>query len=700
CGPCSEIHIDLRDEAEIAKIAGRDMVNKDHPQVIEIWNNVFIQYNRKADKSLESLPEKHVDTGMGLERLAVVIQGKKSNYDTDVFSYLIQHVETQFGVKYGQNTQTDIAIRVIVDHIRAITFTIADGQLPSNNGAGYVVRRILRRAVRYAFRYFNCTQPFLHKMSGLVADNFRDVFPEVLAQKDFIDKVIKEEENAFLRTLSNGTRRFESFIQQMVGKLIPGEFAFELFDTYGFPIDLTQLMAQEEHLTVDIDGYNTALAEQKRRSKDDAAKEQGDWTVVNEGTEVEFVGYDVLQATTRILRYRSITTKGKTQYQLVLEKTPFYPEGGGQIGDTGQLIAGDDKVYIIDTKKENDLILHFTNTLPKNPEAIFAAEVNEKKRRDTEKNHSVTHLVHAALRRVLGTHVAQKGSLVGPDYMRFDFSHFNKMSEEEIAEVERIVNEKIRENVTLGEARNLPIAQAKEAGAMMLFGEKYGDHVRMITFDPEYSIELCGGTHVHATGEIGLCKIVSESAVAAGVRRIEVVTGEKAEELARNDAHVVAYLKNLLKSNDPIKAVEALMEDKKKGEDQIQRFIEARTAVFKNELMKAVEEVNGVNLLVKQISLDDANQGKNLAFTIKNSAENAVVVLAANIDEKVNVWVIISEHLVNEKGLDARNIIKLMAADIKGGGGGQPFFASAGGKNPAGIESALQKAETEIIAKL
>ncbi|MCB0738832.1 MAG: alanine--tRNA ligase, partial [Bacteroidetes bacterium] len=511
--------------------------------------------------------------------------------------------------------------------------------------------------------------------------------------------VIKEEESAFLRTLATGTKRFEQFIKGASTKEIPGDFAFELFDTFGFPLDLTQLMAREEGFTVDEKGYNKALAEQKQRSKADAAKEQGDWTTVYDG-EVTFVGYDSLVAETRILRHRAITSKGKTQYQLVLENTPFYPEGGGQIGDTGELEANGKKTFIIDTKKENDLILHLVNELPVDLGATFNAKVNEAKRRSTEKNHSVTHLIHSALRRVLGDHVQQKGSLVGPDYMRFDFSHFSKMTTEEITEVERIVNEKIRENIALKEDRNIPIEQAQASGAIMLFGEKYGENVRMITFDPDYSIELCGGTHVHATGEIGLCRIVSEGAVAAGVRRIEVITGQAAEEKAREEAAVVAGIKDLLKANDPIKAVEQLMQDKKQIEDQVAKFKELQAVAMRNELMQSLEEINGVGLLVKQISLDDAEQGKSLAFMIKQNAPKSVVVLASAISDKANVWVIITPELVEEKGIDAREIIKLMSADIKGGGGGQPFFASAGGKNPNGISAALEKVRVEVVEKL
>lgn len=699
CGPCSEIHFDARPEAERAKQDGKSLVNQDHPQVIEIWNLVFIQFNRKANKSLEALPAKHIDTGMGLERLALVIQGKTSNYDTDLFTYLIQDIEKRFNTQYGKEEAIDVAIRVIADHIRAITFTIADGQLPSNTGAGYVVRRILRRAVRYAYRYFQSTEPFLGEMSQLVCENFKAVFPEAHEQRDFLAKVIREEENSFLRTLETGTKRFEQFVEGAKDKSIPGVFAFELFDTYGFPLDLTELMAKEVGFTVDIDGYKKALAEQKKRSKADAEKEQGDWTTVHTG-DVEFVGYDALESQTRILRYREITTKGKTQYQLVLEKTPFYPEGGGQIGDTGELALGDAKTYVIDTKKENDLILHFVKELPENLDATFTAKVNAAKRSSTEKNHSVTHLLHSALRKVLGDHVAQKGSLVGPDYMRFDFSHFAKMTSEEITEVERIVNEKIRENIPLKEDRNIPIAQAQESGAMMLFGEKYGETVRMITFDPEYSIELCGGTHVNATGEIGLCRIASEGAVAAGVRRIEVITGKAAEEKAREEAQMVTEIRDLLKAKDPLKAVQQLVSDKKQIEDQITKFKQAQAVAMRNTLMQSVEEVNGVGVLVKQLDIDDAEQGKNLAFMIKQNAPKSVVVLAAAIKGKANVWVIITPELVEEKGLDAKAMIKLMSADIKGGGGGQPFFASAGGKNPQGIPAALEKVKAEIMGKV
>jgi len=691
CGPCSEIHIDLRSEADIAKIPGADMVNKDHPQVIEIWNNVFIQFNRKADKSLENLPAKHVDTGMGLERLAAVIQGKQSNYDTDVFSYLIEYVEKKFGTRYGQDDATDVAIRVLADHSRAITFTIADGQLPSNNGAGNVVRRILRRAARYAYRYFNNQEPFIYEMCLLVAQQFKDVFPEAVAQKDFLERLIKEEEVSFLKTLSTGTKRFEDYIAKASGKVVDGDFAFELYDTYGFPFDLTQLMAGEEGFEVDEKGFDKALAAQKGRSKADAEKDQGDWTTVNEGLDVTFVGYDNLEADTQILRYREVSAKGKTQYQLVLNNTPFYPEGGGQIGDTGELSSDSEKVYVINTKKENDLILHFVKELPKDLNATFKAKVNAKRRRDTEKNHSVTHLVHSALRKVLGDHVAQKGSLVGPDYMRFDFSHFAKMTAEEIEQVELIVNAKIRENIALKEDRNIPIAKAQESGAMMLFGEKYGDTVRMITFDPSYSIELCGGTHVNATGEIGLCRITSEGAVAAGVRRIEVVTGEGAELLVRKEQKLLAQIKDTLKApKDPIKSINTLIEDKKALEEQLQQFKAEKVKAMKDDLIAQFEPKQELNLLVSKVNVGDAAQGKDLAFQLAQAKEKAVVVLAAAIGAKANLWVYVDKELTQNKELDARAMIKSVSAEIRGGGGGQPFFASAGGKNPEGIDKALE----------
>lgn len=691
CGPCSEIHIDLRSDEDIAKKPGAEMVNMDHPQVIEIWNNVFIQFNRKADKSLENLPAKHVDTGMGLERLAAVIQGKQSNYDTDVFGYLIEYVEKKFGVQYGKNEDIDVAIRVLSDHCRAITFTIADGQLPSNNGAGNVVRRILRRAARYAYRYFDNQEPFIYQMCLLVAESFKEVFPEAYAQKDFLERLIKEEEISFLKTLGTGTKRFEDYIAKSKNKAVDGKFAFELYDTYGFPFDLTALMAEEVGFEVDEPGFKAALAEQRGRSQADAEKDQSDWTTVREGLDVEFTGYDTLEAETQILRYRALSAKGKTQYQLVLNRTPFYPEGGGQVGDTGVLEADGEKVYVINTKKENDLILHFVKELPENLETTWKATVNAKKRRDTEKNHSVTHLVHAALRRVLGDHVAQKGSYVGPEYMRFDFSHFTKMTAEEIEQVEVLVNTKIRENIALKEDRSIPIAQAQEAGAMMLFGEKYGETVRMITFDPDYSMELCGGTHVQATGEIGFCRIVSEEASTAGVRRITVVTGEGAENAIRKEQKILAEIKEVLKApKDPVKSINALLEEKRALEQQLDQFKAEKVKGLKDELAKQFETKEGYQVLVSRISVDDAAQGKDLAYQLAKTQEKPVVVLAAAIGPKVNLWIFIDKNLTESHSLDARAMIKSVSSEIRGGGGGQAFFASAGGKNPDGIDKALE----------
>jgi alanyl-tRNA synthetase len=554
CGPCSEIHVDCRPDAERALIPGRDLVNNDHPQVIEIWNNVFIQYNRMKDGSLVSLPAKHVDTGMGFERLVRVIQGKSSNYDTDVFTPLITKISAISGVTYGAtDSKQDIAIRVISDHIRAVSFAIADGQLPGNNGAGYVIKRILRRAIRYGFSFLNLHEPFMHQLVAVLADQMGDAFPELRAQRQLVEKVILEEENSFLRTLSKGIERFNAHVAAMKGTTVDGQFAFELYDTFGFPIDLTELMARERGLTVDTAGFDKGLAEQKERSRAVGTTDNSDWTMLQEGMG-QFVGYDELESTVRITRYRKVSSKGKEFYQLVLDRTPFYAESGGQVGDSGSLEAVGQRITIFDTKKENDLVLHYSTELPSDPSASFTAKVNTTKRADTAKNHSATHLLHAALREVLGTHVEQKGSLVNENYLRFDFSHFGKITDEEMQRVEAIVNARILENINLNERRNVPIAEAKALGAMALFGEKYGDSVRVITFDPKFSVELCGGTHVKATGEIGLLKVTSEASVAAGIRRIEAVTGSKALELLNDADRKLNDLKNLLKTPDAVQS--------------------------------------------------------------------------------------------------------------------------------------------------
>ena len=535
CGPCSEIHIDLRDDAERKKTDGALVVNAGHPHVIEVWNNVFMEFNRKADGSLEPLPERHVDTGMGFERLCMALQQKKSNYDTDVFQPLIQYISEESHIKYGAKEQTDIAMRVMADHVRAISFAIADGQLPSNVKAGYVIRRILRRAVRYAYSFLNLKEPFLCRMVPLLADQFATVFPELKGQQDFVARVVMEEESSFLRTLETGIKKFEAYDE----KVIDGAFAFELYDTYGFPVDLTQLMAREKNVTVDMEGFNQCMSEQKNRSRKAANVSTDDWIIVREAEQAEFTGYDTLNGDVEITRYRKIKKANKEQYQLVFNRTPFYAESGGQVGDTGELVANGKKVRINDTQKENNLIIHFTEQLPENLEATFTASVDVRRRNSITKNHSATHLLHAALKSVLGKHVAQKGSLVNEQHTRFDFSHFAKVTDEEMVRIEAIVNEKVRENILLMEERNIPIQKAIERGAMALFGEKYGDFVRVITFDPQFSIELCGGTHVKATGEIGYFKVMSESSVAAGVRRIEAITGNGAEEWLNNQLNTL-----------------------------------------------------------------------------------------------------------------------------------------------------------------
>ncbi|MFN6945459.1 MAG: alanine--tRNA ligase [Cytophagaceae bacterium] len=704
CGPCSEIHIDLRSEEEVKKISGKDLVNNDHPLVVEIWNNVFIQFNRKADGSLESLPEKHVDTGMGFERLCMAIQGKTSNYDTDVFQPMIRFIGDHSGKKYGQNLQDDIAMRVISDHIRAISFTIADGQLPSNNKAGYVIRRILRRAVRYGYTFLNFKEPFLYKLVPLLAKQFEDVFPELKSQQDFVQKVVFEEEQSFLRTLETGINRFEEayneinrHINKDAGKpVFPGHVAFELYDTFGFPLDLTELLAREKGIEVDIKGFDEHMAQQKERSKKAAVTETGDWVVVKEDDEEpQFIGYDHLESSSNLLRYRKVKAKDKEQYQIVLDTTPFYAESGGQVGDTGYIEVNGEKISIIDTKKENDLIYHLTDKLPSNPSGEVKAVVNSKKRTLSQNNHSATHLLHAALKQVLGDHVNQKGSLVSDKILRFDFSHFSKLTDDEIAEIERIVNQKIRENISLDEKRNVPIEEAKKLGAMALFGEKYGEYVRVITFDPSYSVELCGGTHVNATGQIGFFKIIAESSVAAGVRRIEAVTADEAEKYVNEHIQLVNNLKEALKNQkDPVKAVEALVEERNVLLKQIQDFQAQEGKALKASLLEKIQAKDSVNFLIDQISISSADTLKNLVFEIKNQVNNLFLVLAADIEGKPQITVMISEELTKERNLNAGNIVRELAKEIQGGGGGQAFYATAGGKNADGLAKVVEKART------
>ena len=700
CGPCSEIHIDLRSEEEIAKMPGKELVNMDHPQVVEVWNLVFMQFNRKADGSLEKLPAQHVDTGMGFERLCMAIQGKKSNYDTDVFTPLIDFVSDKAGVVYGKDEKTDIALRVVSDHIRAIAFAIADGQLPSNNKAGYVIRRILRRAVRYGYTFLNLKEPFLFSMLPTLSDQFDDVFPELKAQQDFIAKVIKEEETSFLRTLDKGLTKLASITKE-VGESgqIDGKTAFELYDTYGFPFDLTSLIARENGLSVDEKAFNQEMEVQKNRSKKDAETSTGDWIDLLDIDQVDFLGYESLTAKSKIAKYREVEGKGKKLYQIVLDQTPFYAESGGQVGDTGFIDDGSKKISIIDTKKENNLIIHFTNELPENIEAEFDAVVSQSRRVLTENNHSATHLLHAALRKVLGDHVQQKGSLVNEKILRFDFSHFSKMTDEEIREVEQIVNKKVRENITLNEQRNVPIEEAKKQGAMALFGEKYGDFVRVITFDKDYSVELCGGTHVSATGQIGLFKITSESSVAAGVRRIEAITADKAEELVEQQADLLKQVKELLNNpKDAVKALESLVKEKNELTKSLEEVNAERAKKEKEQLAGAVQQVNGYNVLISETSLPDADSLKKLSFEFKNELEKLIMILAANVAGKPQIAVMISEDLVNSLDLHAGNMVRDLAKEIKGGGGGQPFFATAGGKELAGLPNVVTKAK-ELIAE-
>jgi alanyl-tRNA synthetase len=691
CGPCSEIHVDCRPDEERALVPGRELVNADHPQVIEIWNNVFIQYNRKKDGTLEPLPSTHVDTGMGFERLVRVIQNKTSNYDTDVFSGTIEATEKIVNKKYTSgDDKPSVAFRVIADHIRAISFTIADGQLPSNTGAGYVIRRILRRAVRYYYSYLDYKQPLMHQLLPVIAEQFATVFPELKAQQDFVAKVIKEEEEAFLRTLDKGLKKIDELVNvSKASGIINGDAAFELLDTFGFPIDLTTLIASENNLKVDEAGFDKALLEQKTRSRAATAMDTEDWQIVNEG-DVKFVGYDSLETKTKILRYRKVSGKGKELYQIVLEQTPFYSESGGQVGDKGKLAIGSEQLAIVDTKKENDLIIHFAETIPADLSGEVLATVNAERRHKITIHHSVTHLMHAALRSVLGAHVAQKGSLVNDEYLRFDFSHFAKMTDEEIAQVEKIVNQKIRENIPVV-IKSMSKEDAMKTGAMALFGEKYGDTVRVVTIDPNYSIELCGGTHVGYTGEIGFFKLRSESAVAAGVRRIEAVSGEAAEALINAAFNDVDNVKALLKNpKDLSKAIETLQTENTSLQKRIES-LEARQLVgIRNELMTKDEIINGVTFVGEIIEVPSADSLKKLCADLKNHLHDHVVVLCANVGGKAHVAISISDTVVVAKNLDASKMIKeTVSGLIQGGGGGQKNLATAGGQNASGLQGVI-----------
>ncbi|MGB3465006.1 MAG: alanine--tRNA ligase, partial [Cyclobacteriaceae bacterium] len=687
CGPCSEIHIDLRSEKAIKELPGKELVNKDDPLVIEIWNLVFMQYNRLEDESLVPLPAKHVDTGMGFERLAMAIQGKHSNYDTDVFSELIAAVSQKSGVAFGAEEKTDIAIRVIVDHIRAISFAIADGQLPSNVKAGYVIRRILRRAVRYGYTYLNMEEPFLNELVPVLSSQFDQVFPELPQQAEFIKKVVYEEEVSFLKTLEKGLKRLDILKENAQNGVISGKDAFELYDTYGFPLDLTQLIAGEGDIKVDEESFKQEMQVQKDRSKKAGVVAAGDWTVVKESEGNQFLGYDHLESVSHITRYRKVSEKGKDAYQLVLDQTPFYAESGGQVGDTGYLEADGKKITVLDTKKENELIVHYVKSLPENIDVPFRAVVNSKKRKLTTSNHSATHLLHAALREVLGDHVQQKGSLVNEKILRFDFSHFSKPEDEELQRVEAIVNEKIRENIRLEEKRNVPIEEAKNMGATALFGEKYGDSVRVITFDEDFSIELCGGTHVGATGNIGYFRIISESSVAAGVRRIEAITSATAEKYVADELGLLSEIRESLKNpKDILKTVESLLSEKSQLQKEIDKLYAEKAQSVKKEMLHEITEANGINQLIIYRQFPDADSLKKIAFELKNEIENLVMVVAADVQNKPMVSVMISEDLVEKYGMHAGKMVKELAQEIKGGGGGQAFYATAGGKDLSGLE--------------
>jgi alanyl-tRNA synthetase len=784
CGPCSEVHYDNREEGERLKVKGQSLVNADHDQVIEIWNNVFMQFNRLKDGSLQPLPAKHVDTGMGFERLVRVLQRKTSNYDTDVFQPMISFIAEKSGKKYNSAAKPGeegwneaVAMRVLADHIRAISFAIADGQLPSNNKAGYVIRRILRRAVRYSYQYLGIKEPFINQLVPLLAEQFKGVFDNLYEQKDFVQKVILEEENSFLRTLDKGIQLLNveinylnivrSFLVESKGQawdnfpiehisswgsnkvntvvknlayyisnnlivpshgkfifeylmtsldnvveyerafeilytltsFLPGDTTFILYDTYGFPFDLTKLILKEAGFDANEDRFNVYLQQQKNRSRAATAIDTGDWVVLKDDDTVEFTGYDETESIAHIIKYRKVKAKGTEQYQIVLDKTPFYAESGGQVGDKGELVFPDGEViYVTDTKKENGLIVHFTDKLPDDIDDALTAIVDPALRNRTNSNHSATHLLHAAMKQVLGSHVNQKGSLVNADYLRFDFSHFAKVTDDELTQIEAIVNQKVRENIPLKEERSVVFAEAISSGVTALFGEKYGEYVRVITFDDEFSKELCGGTHVKATGQIGFFKIISESAVAAGVRRIEAITGIAAEDYIIAQNKLVQQLKELLKNpKDISKSVESLLEENSKLKKEIEKSVLEKSSGLKNELAQKAEQINGVNFIAQKVQLPNADAIKNLAYQLKDLVSNLFLVLAADIDGKPSLTVMIAENIVKEKGLNAGNIVRELAKEIKGGGGGQPFFATAGGSDVSGLDKALEKAKSFIV---
>ena len=696
CGPCSEIHVDIRSAEEKSKVNGKDLVNMDHPQVVEIWNLVFMQYNRKANGSLEVLPNKHIDTGMGFERLCMVLQGVQSNYDTDVFTPIIREIETITSSKYGEDEKIDVAIRVISDHVRAVAFSIADGQLPSNTGAGYVIRRILRRAIRYGFTFLNQKEPFIYKLADTLGNQMGEAFPEIKSQERLIENVIKEEEQSFLRTLDQGLLLLDKVIENTSSKTVDGSRAFELYDTYGFPLDLTQLIAREKGYEVDEAGFDSEMQKQKNRSRSASATETSDWVILREDDTEEFIGYDTLTADVKLTRYRKVVSKKDgDQYQLVFNLTPFYPEGGGQVGDKGFIeVPNGDIVYIRDTKKENNLIIHITKQLPSHLEDTFKAVVNDEHRRLSASNHTATHLLHQALRTILGTHVEQKGSLVKPKNLRFDFSHFSKVDADQLQQIEDFVNSRIRENLPLEEQRNISMQKALDEGAIALFGEKYGDSVRAIRFGQ--SMELCGGTHVKQTGDVWHFKIKSESAIASGIRRIEAITNVAVGEYFENVDKQYEAIKQVLKNPaEPAKAIHNLQEENASLKKQIEALLKDKAKNLKGDLKNEITDVNGIQYLAKKVDLD-AKGIKDLCFELGNQSNNLFLFFGADNNGKAILSCYISKELVASNGLNAGTIVRELGKYIQGGGGGQPFFATAGGKNPAGIEEALKASENYL----
>ncbi|WP_375241884.1 alanine--tRNA ligase [Lacinutrix sp.] len=696
CGPCSEIHVDIRSPEDKAKVDGKDLVNKDHPQVVEIWNLVFMQYNRKADGSLEGLPNKHIDTGMGFERLCMVLQDVKSNYDTDVFTPIIREIETITNKDYGKDEKTDIAIRVISDHVRAVAFSIADGQLPSNTGAGYVIRRILRRAVRYGFTFLDKKEPFIYRLVNVLTEKMGKAFPELKAQKQLIENVIKEEEASFLRTLDQGLSILDRIVDNAKDKKVSGSKVFELKDTYGFPEDLTDLILREKGFSYNKEEYNKRLKAQQDRGREASELKSYDWTVLIEDEEQEFIGYDQLEAKIKITKYRKVVSKKNGEmYQLVFNLTPFYAEGGGQVGDKGYIQANNGDVsYIVDTKKENNIIIHLTKELPRDVNQTFVAKVDEKQRYRTECNHTATHLLHQALREVLGEHVEQKGSAVHSKYLRFDFSHFSKMTVEQLRDVENFVNARIESKLPLQEGRNIPMEKAIAEGAMALFGEKYGDAVRTVRFGQ--SIELCGGTHVDNTADIWHFKIVSEGAVAAGIRRIEAITNDAVKSYYQDHDKAFFEMKDLLNNaQEPVKALQNLQDENTNLKKQIEQLLKDKAKNIKGELKNEISEINGINFLAKQLDLD-ASGIKDLCFELGSQFNNLFLLFGAENDGKAILSCYISKSLVENNSLNAGTIVRELGKHIQGGGGGQPFFATAGGKNPAGIKDALEAAKGYI----